>query len=175
MTTSSNLETAAAAEAIPLESDPEQLALRSGPHWDSFEQFRMGGPKQLEAGLGRGQVGELRVKGRDYVIMERETFNQLYGLAQDIRRLRHAMVLVRQAAQLVLHTSGARMAIEHLRDLTAYLPGPAPSAPRRRANWRLTRTSARTMSRARAPGKSRASSSIPAESGDRRSRCRNRR
>ncbi len=123
MTTSPNLETAAAAGAIPLESDPEQFALRSGPHWDSFEQFRMGGPKQLEAGLGRGQVGELRVKGRDYVIMERETFNQLYGLAQDIRRLRHAMVLVRQAAQLVLHTSGARMAIEHLRDLTAYLPG----------------------------------------------------
>lgn len=115
------------------DGDPDALALRPGPRWDSFERFRVNGSRQLLERLGPGQVGELQVKGRDYVIMERGTFNQLYGLAQEVGRLSRGLLLVRQAVQLVMQTGGAQVAVDHLRDLAFHLPGltaARPLAPR---------------------------------------------
>jgi hypothetical protein len=109
-------------DTLPGLEEQDTLTLTAGPRWDSFEQFRTGGPRQLQDRLGPGVVGRLKVKDQDYVIMRSQTFSRLYGLAQEVRRLGHGLLLIRQAVQLVLQTNGARVAIEHLRDLTLRLP-----------------------------------------------------
>jgi hypothetical protein len=102
--------------------ESKSLSVTAGPYWESFEQFRVAGPKQLQERLGPDAIGRLNVKGQEYVIMRSETFNRLYGLAQEVRRLSRGLLLIRQAVQLVLHTDGAKVAVEHLRDLTFQLP-----------------------------------------------------
>jgi hypothetical protein len=101
-----------------------RLKLRPGPSWTSLEKFRTGGAKRLPEELPEGQVGHLRVKNTNFVIMRTETFNQIYGLAQDVDRLKGALALVRQAVQLVFHTNaeGHAMALLHLRDLAFQFP-----------------------------------------------------
>jgi hypothetical protein len=101
-----------------------RLQLRPGPSWTSLEKFRTGGAKRLPEDLPEGQVGHLRVKNTNFVIMRTETFNQIYGLAQDVDRLKGALALVRQAVQLVFHTDaeGHGMALQHLRDLAFQFP-----------------------------------------------------
>lgn len=120
-------------DVLPQVEAQEGIGLHPGPYWDSFEQFRTGGAQQLQTRLGPEQVGRIRVKGQEYVIMRSQTFNRLHGLAQDIHRLRRALLLIRQAVQLVMHTGGAKLAVEHLRDLTFQLPElqTLAAAPRR--------------------------------------------
>lgn len=107
------------------------LELRNGPSWPSLETLRTDGAKKLLDVLGPGQVGRLRVRKTEYVLMRTETFNALYGQAQDVHRLQGALVLIRQAAQLVLHlkeTQGSgkgvveKVALEHLYDLAVHFP-----------------------------------------------------
>lgn len=82
--------------------------------------------------VGAEDIGRLSVKDAEFVIMRAETFNKLYGQAQDVGRLARALRLVRQAVQLVIHTEGSRTALEHLDDLTQSLPGGESDEPRRR-------------------------------------------
>ncbi len=105
--------------------------LRPGPSWPSLESLRTEGAKKLFSVLGIGQVGRLQTQKAEYVIMRTETFNALYGEARDVRRLQGALMLVRQAVQLVLHLgepqqSGKiaveKIAVEHLRDLVVQFP-----------------------------------------------------
>jgi hypothetical protein len=93
--------------------------------------MRTEGAKKLLASLGPGQVGRLRVRNTDYVLMRAETFDALYGQAQDVHRLQGALVLLRQAVQIVLHLGKSqdsekfvveKVAIEHLHDLAVQFP-----------------------------------------------------
>lgn len=112
----------AVVDTIARTEDQSVLSLESGPRWDSFEQFRAGGSKGLRTQVGEGQIGRLSVKGDEFVIMRAGAFNRLYGAAQDVSRLSRGLQVVRQAVQLVLHTSSSRIAVEHLRDLIDLLP-----------------------------------------------------
>lgn len=107
----------AAADALPPEDGGDTLVLRPGPHWDSFEQFRILGPKLLQAQLGDDQVGRLTVKSQTYLVLSAAAFDRLYGLAQDARRLSAHLQLVQQAVRLLSQTHGSSLAVEHLRDL----------------------------------------------------------
>ncbi len=110
--------------------DNDHLALEPGPVWDSFEQFRLAGAKQLPAQLRDNQVGWLTVRGRKYAIMTGATFHRVYGATQDAGRLARGLHLIRQAVQLVLHSHGSDVAIEHLRDLALSTPVLEPALSR---------------------------------------------
>lgn len=103
-------------------TEPGELRLVPGPHWDSFEQFRLHGSHQLQWQLGEGHVGHLTVKGQQFVILRGTTFAHLYGQAQDARRLGWALRLIRQAVRLLVDTHGSTPAIEHVHDLVRTLP-----------------------------------------------------
>lgn len=111
-------------------SDP---AIQPGPHWDSFEQLRVRGLKDLQEPLQPRQIGWLKVKDQQFVLMNAETFHRLYGLAQDTGRLSRELLLIRQAVDLLHSVSsldGQKVAMEHLRELTSEFAGvstePAP-------------------------------------------------
>lgn len=112
----------AAAETTQRAEDRGIFTLHPGPRWESFEEFRADGSKGLRMRVDDDQIGRLNVKGDEFVIMRAGSFNRLYGLAQDVGRLSRGMLLIRQAVQLVLHTGGSKVAIEHLRDLIYLLP-----------------------------------------------------
>lgn len=96
--------------------------LQPGPYWASFEQFRLSGVDGLREELGPDRVGRLNVKGEEFVIMQSEAFNRLYGASQGSDRLGHQLHLIRQAVGLVDETDGSPRAIEHLRDLVDQVP-----------------------------------------------------
>ncbi len=103
--------------------DVQQSAvLRPGPHWVSFEQFRVRGVEGLREELGPDQVGRLNVKGDEFVIMRSEAFNGLYGTAREIDRLGNQLHLIRQAVQLLQESGGSELAVRHVADLVAQLP-----------------------------------------------------
>jgi hypothetical protein len=96
--------------------------LQPGPYWASFEQFRLSGVDGLREDLGPDQIGKLKVKGEEFVIMRGESFNRLYGASLEIDRLNHQLHLIRQAVELVNEARGSHKAIEHLRDLVDQVP-----------------------------------------------------
>ncbi|GAC1406192.1 MAG: hypothetical protein NVSMB52_19760 [Chloroflexota bacterium] len=96
--------------------------LQSGPCWTSFEQFRLSGVDGVREQLGPNQIGRLSVKGDEFVFMRSETFNNLYGLAQEIDRFSHQIHLIRQAVELLQQNRGSDVAIEHVSDLVAGFP-----------------------------------------------------
>lgn len=100
-----------------------ELRIEPGPHWSSFEQFRLSGVDGLRQALGPKQVGRLNVKGEEFVIMHSESFTRLHGAAQEASHLRRQLRLIQQAVQLIDETHGSQMAIEHLSDLTDQVPG----------------------------------------------------
>lgn len=114
-----------------------RFMLRPGPRWSSLDRLRQLGAKRLIEDLKPGYVGHIKVKNQEYVIVHAQTFDEMYGLAQEIGRLSRGMLLVRQAVQLVLRMKhdhdreGSEIAFQHLHDLTFQLPElatePAPS------------------------------------------------
>ena len=111
-----------AVNAVDQPADVGDLRLQPGPRWDSFEQFRLQGGQQLQRQLSEGRVGQLTVKGQQYVILRDTTFSHLYGQALDARRLGWGQRLIRQAVQLLVETHGSTPAIEHVQDLVRALP-----------------------------------------------------
>jgi len=113
-------------------SDVQQWTdLRPGPYWASFEQFRVRGVDGLREELGPDQVGQLNVKGDEFVIMRSEAFNGLYGTAREIDRLSNQLHLIRQAIQLLLESGGSELAVQHVADLVAQLPNLAAHRPQK--------------------------------------------
>jgi hypothetical protein len=110
------------ADAVAPPGEREEGALHPGPVWESFEQFRVVGAKQIQNQLGDHQVGWLTVKGQKFVLMRSATFLDLYGKAQDEQRLSRVLHLVQQAVQLLIETHGSPVAVQHLRDLSLSLP-----------------------------------------------------
>jgi len=72
-------------------------------------------------GIGDNTVGWLQIKDRRFAILSAGTFNQLWGLARAAEELSGSVVLVREAAQLVLRTPTDSLAVQLLRDLTVHL------------------------------------------------------
>ncbi len=109
-------------------TEPDVFALEPGPRWPSLEQLRKGGANELKSTLGPNQVGRLRARDAEFVIVRSETWNKTYGLARDVSRLQGALVLVRQAIQLAFRIrdkddqDGVRIALDHLSELTYRLP-----------------------------------------------------
>jgi hypothetical protein len=100
----------------------DSLQLQPGPQWDSFEQLRLGGPVQLTTELKPDQVGRLRIKSEEFVIMRVQTFNRLLGLASAAKQLSRNLILVRQAVRLIACATERDLAIDHLRDLVFQIP-----------------------------------------------------
>jgi hypothetical protein len=79
---------------------PPISALVPGPTWSSFEQFRKGGSSSLEEIPEHG-VGTLVGRGVTYRILREADFQNLVGLAADVRRLQQGLNVVIQAAKVV--------------------------------------------------------------------------
>ncbi len=109
-------------------TEPDVFTLEPGPRWPSLEQLRKGGATELKNKVGPNQVGRLRVREVEFVIVRAETWNKTYGIARDVSRLRGALILVRQAIQLAFRIrdkddqDGVRIALDHLSELTYRLP-----------------------------------------------------
>ena len=96
--------------------------------WASFDKFKMTGPAALEP-IGKGKLGKLRTKTGQYFILEASDFQQLYGLAQDVQRLRNGLRVVMTAVQAVrLHKDESTL--ETLFAAAAML-GSTPALPTR--------------------------------------------
>jgi len=111
----------------------QEVDLRPGPHWGSFEQFRMNGVDGLLNALQENQVGTLDVKNREFVLLQAGLFQRLLGLARDADRLSHSLHVLLQAIALLRETGGSQAALEHvyeLADLFAPLSAPPPARSR---------------------------------------------
>jgi len=108
---------------VRVPTEPDVFALEPGPRWPSLEQLRKGGGSELKSTLGPNQVGRLRARDAEFVIVRSETWNKTYGLARDVSRLQGALILVRQAIQLAFRIKdkgdqdGVRIALDHLPEL----------------------------------------------------------
>lgn len=76
------------------------IKLESSRTWSSFEQFRKEGSKALES-IKEGIIGTLFSKTGQYRIMTETDFQELYGLARDVERLRGGLRLVTVAVRAV--------------------------------------------------------------------------
>jgi hypothetical protein len=69
------------------------FSLKLGQNWQSFEKFRTEGIKALE-NIKNGVVATLTTKTGQYRIVEERDFQEMYGLARDVERLRGGLRLV---------------------------------------------------------------------------------
>ncbi len=76
------------------------IELKPGPYWSSFEKFRIEGAKALET-VKNGVVAILGTKTGQYRILEESDFQKLYGLAQDVNRIRGGLRVALSAARAV--------------------------------------------------------------------------
>lgn len=107
--------------------------LRPGPHWGSFERFRVNGVDGLLNALQEDQVGTLDVKNRQFVLLQAGAFQRLLGMASDADHLSHSLHALLQAVALLRETDGSQAALEHvyeLADLFAPLASPPPTRSR---------------------------------------------
>lgn len=117
----------------PEVTDQQEVDLRPGPHWGSFEQFRVNGVDGLLNALEEDQIGTLDVKNREFVLLRQSSFQRLLGLARDADRLSHSLHALLQAVALLRETGGSQAALEHvseLADLFAPLASPPPTRSR---------------------------------------------
>ena len=87
--------------AITTKQKEENFSLSTGPIWKSFEKFRTEGATALGSVKER-VIATLQTKTGRYRILEENDFQELYGLARDVDRLRgglRVVVLAVRAAQ----------------------------------------------------------------------------
>ena len=94
-----------------------EVDLQPGPHWGSFEQFRVNGVDGLLNALREDQVGILDVKNQEFVVLRANSFQRLLGLARDADRLSHSLHALLQAVELIRETGGSQTALEHVYEL----------------------------------------------------------
>jgi hypothetical protein len=102
-----------------------------GPSWNSFEQFRKGGPANVDS-IPQFGVATLKTKAGTFRIMRSEDFNVLYGLAIEVSRVRNGMTVFAQAARIcILHPDH-----EHIKMLveSASLLTQMPALPQRKGH-----------------------------------------
>lgn len=76
------------------------FSLRVGPSWTSFEQFRTDGAKALSSVKHR-IIGNLLTRTGQYRILEEKDFQELYGIARDVERLRGGLRIIVVASRAV--------------------------------------------------------------------------
>ena len=74
------------------------FSLSLGQSWQSFEKFRQEGAKALRL-IKNGAVATLTTKTGQYRIVEEHDFQQMYGLARDVDRLRGGLRMVTVAVR----------------------------------------------------------------------------
>ncbi len=77
---------------------PKRLNLQLAQTWKSFEKFSSEGAKALSA-IKNGAIVTLTTKTGQYRIIEERDFQQLYGLARDVDRLRGGLRMVTLAVR----------------------------------------------------------------------------
>ena len=105
-------------------------------NWASFDKFKINGSAALDP-IGKGKLGKLRTKTGEYFILEGKDFQLLYGLAQDVQRLRSGLRVVMTAVQAVqqhkddstLETLFAAVAMLESRPALPSRDGHAPIEP----------------------------------------------
>src|SRR5687768_16018391 len=78
------------------------VQVRPGAYWGSFEQLRVAGPTAITEAVQAGSIGRLRIRDHEYVVMTWSDFDRLYGAARDVERLSQGVLLLRQAANVVM-------------------------------------------------------------------------
>ena len=107
---------------------PGLFNLRFGQTWRSFEKFRTEGAKALST-IKDGAVATLTTKTGQYRIMEERDFQQMYGLARDVDRLRSGLKMVTVAVRAA-QKHPDRENLEVLAEAVAML-GEMPELPTR--------------------------------------------
>lgn len=106
----------------------KEFSLRPGDSWPSFEKFRSEGAKALKS-VGNGIVAVLHTKTGQYRIVEEQDFQQMYGLACDIDRLRGGLRMVKLAV-LAVQKHPDKESLNVLAEAVAML-GTLPELPTR--------------------------------------------
>ena len=71
----------------PVATELQQVQLRPGSEWASFEPFRIAASGGVEF-AGTGQAGTLRTKESVFRVLRDEDFQALAGLASAVRRMK---------------------------------------------------------------------------------------
>ena len=104
------------------------FSFRLGQTWPSFEKFRADCAKALSA-IKNGAVATLTTKTGQYRIIEEHDFQQMYGLARDVDRLRGGLRMVTVAVRAA-QKHPDRENLEVLAEAVAML-GDLPELPTR--------------------------------------------
>jgi hypothetical protein len=113
---------------LPADAEVRPPALRPGPVWASFEQFRTAGPSGPESVTG-GQVGTLRTKGGLFRLLRDEDFQLLVGLASEAKRLQGGLTTMVHAAKVIRDHPSSPSAVELLLHLATEYATPDASHP----------------------------------------------
>lgn len=108
----------------------QEVALKAGPVWQSFESLRTGAATKLTQ-LTKGIVGTVIVRDRQYRILREDDFQELHGLAVDVQRIGDGVEVLIHAAAVWEERDD-----ENSRQLLAIAIrqiANSPSLPRRRA------------------------------------------
>ena len=112
----------------------KKLRLRSGANSRSSQRFRSQGPEAL-CSIGNGVIATLQTKTGQYRIIEERDFQEMYGLARDVDRLRGGLrfvILAVRAAQK--HPDPENL---HLLSEAVAMLGDLPELPTRKSFERL--------------------------------------
>lgn len=101
------------------------VQLHQGPVWPSWEQFRLAGSRGLDTQIPLGTVGRLITKHGEFACLRWRDFDRIYGLAQDVQRLSQGVMLLHQAAEVVMRSEQLDLGIKMIRDLTLQYQLPA--------------------------------------------------
>jgi hypothetical protein len=101
---------------------PSTFTIVPGPYWSSLDMLRDDEANALDQHLGPHQIGELNLHEDRYVIMRRQLFNDLYGLAQDVDRLRNGLLFFRQELQMAAQLPGNVLVLHNVSDLAVKFP-----------------------------------------------------
>lgn len=88
-----------------LSANSKGTILVLGPHWTSFEKFRVQGSSALTQ-IEPGSVGTLASQGCQFRILCDSDFQHLIGLAREVDRVRQGLRVVHAAVQTVQEHPG---------------------------------------------------------------------
>lgn len=115
--------------AVPQQTSASTVSqavhLTPGPVWGSWEQFRIAGSRGLSESLPLGSVGRLRTKHGEFACLRWSDFDRIYGLSRDVHRLSQGVMLMHQAAEVVLRSEDLDLGVKMIRDLTLQYQLPA--------------------------------------------------
>jgi hypothetical protein len=79
----------------------------------------------LSTSLPPGSVGRLQTKHGEFACLRWNDFDRIYGLARDVERLLQGVMLLHQAAEVVMRSEQLDLGVKMIRDLTLQYQLPA--------------------------------------------------